>query len=155
MQTIFSIFSVVITAASGQVPARIPIDRQISPRVDVLFRNQDDGSLVPIPMVLGFDDDTVITPRHARSLRIIPSSRGISYIPNYTFQNLGRDLSDSSIVMLELGEHSWLNINPHRQLVADVGSVGKIFHNTSLTDSFVVLAPTTRILYPHVIRSPC
>ena len=125
-------------AESSQVAAasvRIPIYRSGSPpQIDVLFRNPQDGTLVPIPMRLRYLQGSYMSYRHFELLR---RRHGFSRISNYTFENYTRIL-DVPHMSVASGLTSSLGIRPDSQIVGDLGALGKVFSNVSLSDSLVV-----------------
>jgi hypothetical protein len=138
--TVFSLCLIAIigppaAAASSEVaaPVRIPINRTGSPQVDVLFRNSQDGSLVPIPMVLLTCRWSYVT----RNMLVNYQREWNNGILNYTFQNCSRILSRPEW-LLTYEPSACLGIGPDSRIVQDFGAVGKIWSNFSATDSLVL-----------------
>ena len=135
--SICSLAIMVVAAESSEVaaPVRIPINRAGSPpQIDVLFRNPQNGTLVPIPMRLRYLQRSYMRYSHFELLR---RRHGFSRISNYTFENYTRILDDPHMSMAT-GLTSSLGIRPDSQIVGDLGALGKVFSNVSLSDSLVV-----------------
>ena len=134
MRIILSLFSVAIMPASGQTPARIPINREGSPRVEILFQNPQSGSLVPISMELLYSRiPSFVGHDNLRNLQ----SQGFARISDYTFQNYSRILYDPDMGLI-WGVDARLNIRSDSRIVRAVGALGKLYNNISSSDSLVV-----------------